>query len=163
MNSASSVVQTQQPVADRDGDRRGAGRRAQREAGRDRQHVENDDVLQERRIRRQQHEIRRGRGEERQAERERGDQRQRAEDGGRRQREVRADCARGNRPLGFERMALILFAIEHVVDEIDRAGERAENEERRDRFERPRRVGEPLGKHQGREDEEVLRPLARAQ
>ena len=150
----------EQPVADRYEDRGGAGCGAQREAGRDGEHVENDDVLEERRIRRQQSEIRGGGGEERKAERERSDECCDAEDDRGRQRDFRAELAGRDWPFGLQRMALILFAIEDIVDEIHRSRERAENKEGGDRAGYGICVGETLREDHGREDEKVLRPLA---
>ena len=60
-------------------------------------------------------------------------------------------------------MALILFAVEHIVDEIHGARKHAENCERGDSADDGSDVGEVFGKHQGRKDEEVFRPLFRAQ
>ena len=66
-------------------------------------------------------------------------------------------------PMRLQRMAPILLSIEHVVDEVDRRGERAEHAEGDDRLQHRAVIVEPLGEHQGRKDEEVLRPLTRAQ
>ena len=77
----------EQPMADGHGDSRRAGRRAQREPGGDRQHVENDDVLQERRVGDEQHDIRRSRLKELPAQCQRRDHRRDAHDGRSSQRE----------------------------------------------------------------------------
>jgi hypothetical protein len=59
-------------------------------------------------------------------------------------------------------MQPVLVAIGDVVEEIDRAGERAEDGEGAER--RPQRGREePLREYQPAEDEQVLDPLPRAQ
>jgi hypothetical protein len=60
-------------------------------------------------------------------------------------------------------MTPILFPVEHIVDEVDRCGERAEDEEGGDGRDNSVRIAEPFGEHERREDEQVLRPLIRAQ
>ena len=141
----------QQPMADGHGDRRRAGRRPQREARGDRQHVENDDVLQERRVGDQQHEIRRGRLKERPAQ----SPTPRSSPPRRRSRaaasaSVGLERARRDRPMRFQRMAPILFAIEHVVDEVDRRRRARRTRRRRRRPSARRRViAEPLRRTPG--------------
>ena len=59
----------------------------------------------------------------------------------------------------FQGMAPILFAIEHVVEEVDRSGEGTKDQERGHRASDGVFIGEALGEHDRREDEKILRPL----
>ena len=118
-----------EPVADRHVDRRAAGHRAQCEARGNRQRVDNHDVLQERRVGEQQRQIAGRRGQERQTQRVGHDQRAEREHGCGGERRVDAERPRRDRPLRLQRMAAVLFSIEHVIDEVHGAGQRAKHEE----------------------------------
>src|SRR5207237_6860707 len=74
----------------------------------------------------------------------------------------RPEGAGGDRPQALLRVQAVLGAVGDVVEEVDGAGEGAEEGERGERGPDERRQ-ELLGEDQAREDEEVLRPLARAQ
>ena len=153
-----------EPVADRDVDRHGARGRAQHEADRDRQHVENDDVLQLAGVQRQQQRRmtppctpKSGLQPERGRQRHRR-QRHRPADGGR-----HGQGPGGNRPVLLDGMAPIRLPVRDIVDQVDDARERAEDDERGDGMEHRLHVQQPLGEHQWQEDDEVLRPLRRAE
>ena len=63
----------------------------------------------------------------------------------------------------FSGMPPIRFAVRDVVDQVDHARQRAEDDERGNGMEQCLHVQQPLGKHQWKEDDEVLRPLRRAE
>ena len=128
MNSASRIVQTSSQWLISTSTATAPADRAQHEADRDRQHVDDDDVLERTRVERPAARDRRPRRARTPAEREgarpappapstqRGAERDRH-----RQR------ARRDRPLRLERMPAIAVAIGDVVDEIDDARQRAEH------------------------------------
>ena len=128
MNSASRIVQTnsQWLIVDVDHDR--AGDRAQHEPDGDRQHVDDDDVLERTGVERLQ---RRGRRPATTPNRQPSAKapasatapmhRRRAERRRHRQRAGR------NRPPALQRMLPVALAIRDVVDQIDDAGQRAED------------------------------------
>ena len=123
--------QDQQPVADRHVDRDRASGRAQHEPDRDRQHVDDHDVLERPGVKRQQADVgRRDRGERRtQPPGARRAPRPSARPRG------RARCAGETTPeaMGRKRLSRVLpvrLAIRDVVDEVDHAGQHAEDRER---------------------------------
>ena len=67
--------------------------------------------------------------------------------------------AGGDRSHALARIQAVAVPIGHVVDQIDRAGQRAEDREPGQRQPRGRRE-EPLREHQPGEDEQILHPLA---
>ena len=150
-------------MADGHGYRRCAGRGPQGEPRGDGQHVENDDVLEKGRICHEQHEIAGGDLKEAPAQPERDAHRRDAEERGGRDGDRGTKRAGCNGPIGLERMTSILLSIEHVIDEIYRRRECAEDEEGDDRLHDGVCVVEALCEDEGREDEEVLRPLTGAQ
>jgi hypothetical protein len=79
------------------------------------------------------------------------------------QREAGAHLVRCDRTMFLDGMTPVLFAIGDVVHEVDGARQRAEEDEHDRRAQHGVGIVEPLRKHQGRKDEEVLRPLTRAQ
>ena len=129
--------QDQQPVADRDVDRDRAGDRAQHEPDRDRQHVDDDDVLERPGIE----------CEQRRRSSARRVRTPGAETMMRRARPTVSTSAvpiavvgeiapDGNRTEALARMQTILLAIGNVVDEVDDAGEDAEDGEGGERLRR---------------------------
>ena len=108
----------EQPVADLHVDRDGAGHRAQHEPDGDRQHVDDDDVLERAGVEREQRQIRRGDDEEAGAERERACQRHHAQHDRGRQRRRHRQRARRNRTPRLVRMLAIAVAIGDVVDQV---------------------------------------------
>jgi hypothetical protein len=60
-------------------------------------------------------------------------------------------------------MPAILLAVEHIVNQIDGAGQGAEDDKGGRRTKDGVAIGEALGEDESREDEEVLRPLAWAE
>ena len=154
--------QQQQPVADRHVDRDGPRRRPQDESDRDRQHVEDHDVLEPAEYSASSTTYDGGDGAKRHAQRERGAERHDRDH----RRPPRARPAQAPRPrrsaVALDRMQPIGFAIRDVVDEVNDAGEHAEHDERRDRPPDGVWVEEPLTEDQSGEDDEVLRPLRRA-
>ncbi len=153
--------QDQQPVADADVDHDGARRRAQHEADRYGQHVDDDDVLQRPGVEGEQADVRRAEQAEGRPEPERGPEGGDAEHRGRRQRGRHRNRAGRDRPIPLDRMAAIGLPVRHVVEEIDDAGERAEDDERGEGIQDRPRVQQPLAEQQRGEDDEVLRPLRR--
>ena len=163
--------QDEQPVADRDVDRDRAGDGAQHEADGNRQHVDDDHVFQRAGIDDEQREV--GQRDQREG---RPEEVGRAERAPPRQHQRRRRCAsrrrhgaRRDRPMALERVQPILLAIGDVVDEIHDA------RQARRRWRRPPSVcaiawgSRNAGavprwpKQQRGEDDQVLRPLRRAQ
>ena len=102
---------------------------------------------------------------------ERGGQAERGQDERARPGRANGQPSRRDGPVALERMLAVAAAVQHVVSQIDRAAQRAEDREGGRRLQRkPRRarrvVRAPslVQREQRREiDDKVLRPLARAQ
>ena len=151
-----------EPAGDVDVHGLGAGDGAEHEADGHRQHVEDHDVLEPERIRHEEHAV----GErdhpepQRQAKR-RAEAHEQEHDGEGRRRAARQG-ARGDGAVPLHGVLPVLVHVGEVVDQVDRAGERAEDGEGRER--RPdERAEEVLREGDRGEDEEVLHPLPRAQ
>jgi two-component sensor histidine kinase len=149
----------QQPVADLDVNRHRSGDRAQHESNRQRQHVDNDDVLQRAGVERLQRDVaeRHGRKpftEERCCHQRRQADRDRRQDSG-----ANRQCARGDRPARFERVPAVGFAVGDVVNQVDDSRQSAEQAERQHRVGNRARVKQLLAEQQARKNQEVLRPL----
>ncbi len=116
-------------MADDDIDGDGTGNGAKHEPDRQREHVEDHEVLQGARVQRLQSQVREGDQPKPPAEDEcrgkggGGEQRGRYDRRGHRQR------ARCNRSAALDRMAPIALAVHDVVDQIDDARERTEDDE----------------------------------
>ena len=149
----------QQPLADRHrhGDR--AGHRPKDEAASDRQHVDDDDVLQRGRVHQQQRHVASGRqrnhGTDEECCRKGCSAQNRSGERGRSRREL----ARGDRPHPFQRMPLVGIAVGDVVEQIDRPRQRAEDRERRKSQEEGGWIREASAEQQPGKDDQVLGPL----
>ena len=139
----------------------GARDGAQHEPARERQHVDDHDVLERSGVQGLQADVGERHAGERQAERRRERERGRPD----RQRRCRGradrERARGNRPLRFQRMTAIAAAIGDVVHQVDDTGQRAEDGEGDDRVADRGRIEEPAAEEQAGEYQQVLRPLPR--
>jgi hypothetical protein len=120
----------QQPVAEAHVNRHRASEGPQHEPAGNRQHVDNDDVLERDRVEREQHDVRQGDDPERGVDPERRENRGGAQRHRRSGGCGRADGARRDWAAGLDRMLPIGLAIANVVDEIDDPRERAEDEKR---------------------------------
>ena len=153
----------EEPVADLDVDGDGTGHRAQHEADGDRQHVDDDDVLEPAGVRELEHEI------DRRDDRERTPDGESARQPRHRERRRRADrdrCgqrARRNRPPRLQRMPPIALAIRQVVHQINDAREDAEDGEGADCGDDRGAVEQTPAEEQPGKDHQVLAPLSRTQ
>ena len=151
----------QQPLRDPDVDGDRAGRRPEHEQPRDRDHVDELERLQAERVRGLEDREREHARERRGAERRTEGQRERAEGRCERERRPGRELAARDRTPALDRMQAVGGDVAHVVDEVGGARRRAVRDERGDRRHPPARVAELRGEHDPREQEEVLRPLAR--
>ena len=152
----------QKPPGDRHVDDQRAGHRAQHEAAGHHQDVHDDHVLEPRRVRHQQHHV--GDRGGREARREPHAERELHHDqhGGHGHRHARGEAAGGDGAVALLGMQAILVAVGHVVEQVDGAGEPAEDREGAERGPHRRRE-QALREDQTAEDEQVLDPLLRPQ
>ncbi|HLX07541.1 MAG TPA: hypothetical protein VKY89_06725 [Thermoanaerobaculia bacterium] len=149
----------EQPARDLDAGGRGAAQHPQHEEERDAHDVEDDHVLEPERVEQVQEEIScehsREAGPEPDGQtRGGGGQHQR---GGHRRRHREGAGGQGTQAL--ERMVPVLLAIAQVVDQIDGGGRAAEGQQGEQRPGDRGGVAEPAAEDEGRQHEEVLRPL----
>ena len=134
---------------------------AQHEPAGDDDHVHDDDVLEPCRVGDQQDDVREGRHQEGAREQRGQREARRDERGRRRDGDPDGEPAGGDRPDALARIQAVSLSIGDVVEQVDGAGQRAEDRERRQR--RPHGAREqPLREDQPREDEQIFDPLSRA-
>ncbi len=150
-----------QPVADRHVDGHGPGGRPQHEPDRDREHVDDDDVLQRTGVERQQRHVRGRQHAEQRAQQVRAAERRGNEDERGRQRRRNRQLTRGDRAPHLHGVPAVGLAIGDVVDQIHDTGEGAEDHEGERRVQHRPSVQQPLAEAQRGEDDQVLRPLRR--
>ena len=147
----------------RDLDGGGAGGGAQHEQAGDRHHVDEHDVLEAEAVR----ELEGGKRPE-QPEREQAE-RDGQRDGGRRERKrqrdrrARRELPSRDRPQPLDRVPAVELGIADVVHEVGRAGGGAVGREGEPGLEPALGVAELRGEHDARKEEEILRPLPRAE
>ena len=155
--------QDEEPLGDGNVDDETAGQGPEDETESEGQHVQDHHVLQAEGIAEVQPEIGGGAKAEPQVEPEREGQgghheRHGAQGGG-----AYRQFARGQRPELLLRVQPILLDVGDVVPQIDRAGQAAESHEGEERAQERLRLEEVLREKQRREDEQILRPLVRAE
>src|SRR5271157_2586097 len=132
---------------------------AQPEGDRDRDHVNDYDLLEEQRIAALQRDVEKPDDHEARPQRDteyRADRSQRERKTG---RLANLQIAAGKRALAFLRMPAVRFAIADIVHHVAEAGDRAERDEGDDRAHEVMRAEKVLAEKEGGEDHQVLRPL----